>query len=97
VTATRTFHMSIPDDAWANADYDDDGLTDHRLLATLVVNGSDLHLEAHLLWPTTGAEYLAREQERLRLIRRGVGADGPWRTTIIRGRTYVLVATPYCD
>ena len=88
--------VNIPEDAWRNADYDDDAPPGHRLMATLVVNGTPLRLEAHLVVPGAGPQQTFAGDEDVAVIHEAVGGDGPWRTTVIGGREYVLVATPSC-
>jgi hypothetical protein len=72
-----------------------------RLLAQINILGCAMHLEAYEveLDPETG-EYAVLDlasAASVTDIHAAVGGDGPWTTATIRGRQYVLVATPYCD
>jgi hypothetical protein len=88
--------VTVPDDAWEDGSYDDDAPARHRLVATLVVNGTRLHLEAHLVVPGADPQRTFAGDEDVAAIHHAVGGDGPWQTTTIDGRAYVLVATPFC-
>ena len=67
-------------------------------MATLVVNGLPLHVEAIEVEIGDGDVQQANDtsDELLALIHDAVGADGHWQTLDIGGRDYVLIATPFC-
>jgi hypothetical protein len=88
--------VHVPDAAWEDGDYDDDAPAGHRLYATLVVNGTSMYLEAHLLVPGSDPQRVYADDEAVCLVRAGVHADAHWETTTIRGRKYVLISTPFC-
>lgn len=93
----REVSLTIPDDAWRDAAYDSDAPPGHRLKTTLVVNGTALNLEAHLVVPEADPQRTYAGDDDIALVHHATGGDGPWHTTLIRGRRYVLVATPFCD
>lgn len=92
--------LTVPDEAWTNTNAPDEA---PRLLTTVVINGTLMHLEAiavhmHATPPETTPIQEAvnsDEDEDLGLIFNAVAADGPWDTTTIDGREYVLIATPH--
>lgn len=96
--ATRTdeFDLTIPDHSWESTD-------DHRLLATLYINGIPHHLEAIEVDP----DQLAHESGGFiqpvndafsdSIDAMGVinGGEAYFHTTMINGKPYVLNMTPY--
>lgn len=91
-------NLTIPDDVWQDTKADEDGSAP-RLLTTLVINGLHMHLEAVAVEMTAGFQTTANaeEDERFGDLHSGAGGDGPFHTTTIRGREFVVFATPYCD
>lgn len=90
----RPVEVAVPDHAWQVADYDDEAPPEHYLLASLVLNGTAMHLEAFLVAPGSDPQRTYASDEALTVIAHAMGADGPWETTTVRGREYVLIATP---
>lgn len=98
--------VTIADEDWkrvgdANEDEGGDAgeFGDQRaqLHATLTINGYRMHLEAWEIIP--GADPQAVRQlsdETFGMLHSGFGADGPFETTTIAGREYVVFASPYC-
>lgn len=91
----RRLTLTVPDCARRDADHDDTAPSGHRLRATIVVNATAMQLEAFLLVPDADPQRTFADDD-IALIHHAVAGDGPWETTTIRGRRYVLVATPYC-
>jgi hypothetical protein len=93
-----TVRVDVPEELWeAN-----DGIENpsDRLRVTLLVNGRyPMHFEA---WAVTYDEdetiqHLAEGNDAdLDDVHAGVNADGSFTTTRIRGREYILVASPFC-
>ncbi|HEY7691896.1 MAG TPA: hypothetical protein VH816_06095 [Gaiellaceae bacterium] len=67
-------------------------------VASLVVNGVDMHLLAIAVRDTSChlQEFDEGWDEPLAGLHGAVGADGHWQTVVIEGREYVLLATPLC-
>lgn len=91
--------LHITDDEWENAgaDTDDPAST---LLTTIIINGTPMHLEAIAVLPPDEHGIVRAAGDRdddLAAIHGAVGADGGWTQTTIRGREYVLIATPHCQ
>lgn len=101
---TPVYALTIPDDAWvANSGLDND--PEACLFATLVLNDDlYLHVEA---WAVTYAD----EGDRIGTVQRAahdlyednfgdlhaaVGADGHFDTLTIKGREYIVLASPFC-
>lgn len=88
----------VPESAWQESA---DGPA--HLLAQLSVNGLPMHLEAWEVadFPVDGGasteQRAVDRDEDLAMIFNAVAADAAFRTLTVRGRTYVLVATPHCD
>ena len=101
--------VNVPSSAWRNAGDETDPRA--RLLATLQVDCSPvgsvlLHLEAVAVdetphargkqSPADGSYWTGSDFDAVAGAV-GVGLeDGPWDTLTIRGREYVLIATPFC-
>jgi len=88
--------IDVPEEAWEESGPEDDPRA--RLLAGLVINGCSIHLEAYAVdYDKDGAQrfvdstYFESEQHAVL----DVFVDGAATTAEIRGREYVLVATPY--
>jgi hypothetical protein len=91
---TPTVTLDVPDNLWL----DEEG----RLRVVLLVNGYSMHLEA---WPIFYDDDIEQIQhladndgidQPLDDLAAAVNADGSFNTTRIRGREYILVATPFC-
>lgn len=89
--------ITIPDDAWEPNNALDDPLA--ALLTTVFVNGLPLHLEAWEVFTDTDGVQHAKTpyDEDFGAIHNAVHGDGPFMTTSINGRNYVIIATPYCE
>jgi hypothetical protein len=85
--------LEIPASAWRAVTVDGS-----RLMATLVVNGLPLHLEAIEVEVDESRIQRASDEsdDSLELVHMAAGADGHWQTLEIDGREYVLMATPFC-
>ncbi len=90
--------VTIPDDAWqALPSSVDDGQS--FLIATLWVNGTPLHIEAHAV-RNEGEGGLTMqvdggEDSDFEKLHAAFDGQGPMQTTTIRGREYVIFAHPY--
>lgn len=88
--------ITIPEDAWS----ENPGIADGRncLYATLIVNGLHMHLEAWEVHDDEGIQRAIAEEyeDSLGLLHEAISADGHFDTREIAGRTYVLVAFPFC-
>jgi hypothetical protein len=91
--------VEVPDELWD----ENEGMENpsDRLRVTLLVNGHyPMHFEA---WAVTYDEdemvqHLADgDDEDLDQVHAGVNGDGSFYATTIRGRDYILVATPFCN
>lgn len=85
--------ITIPDEAWAKSGSDEDETS--RLLATLIINGVHMHLEAYALKPDQDEQTFADPEfsdvdECFFRI-----TDTATEKVTIMGREYVLLATPY--
>ena len=97
--------ITIPEDQWELIGFDDDGNENaSRLLATIKINGTQFHLEAVEVREgerRSSVDVDAPEQEYVDApdwIQEAIAAsaDGePVQTITIKGREYVLIATPY--
>lgn len=92
----------VPAEAWrpcADVDAEDYvlGVLDEwtYLLATLVVNGVSLHLEAFEVWPSNGRQVAKLHDDQVTAYAHAAGSGEPFQTMTIGGRQYVVVATPY--
>lgn len=86
--------VTIPDDAWK----DEDG-NGHRLLAQIRVNGIGFHVTAIAVCEgDDGVQHAcdADEEWELDAIADIGRAGGAWQTLTIKGREYVVFATPHC-
>ena len=86
----------IPDDAWENNGI---VLPWSRLYARLEINGVHFHLEAIAIEEGVDGIQKACEpsfETNLCAIADVSEPDGNWDTMVIRGREYVVFATPYC-
>jgi hypothetical protein len=87
----------IHDDAWDDASATDDDLPiGTRLLAPIIVNGIRLHVEAYEVKTDGGVQEIAdpnfqAEWEAACTFNQ----NSAFETVTIRGREYVLIATPY--
>lgn len=87
----KPFTIDIPESAWEVC------VDESRLLAQITVNGLSMHLEAWEVYDTKdGMQCAVQHDEDFERIFYAVGADAAFQTLTIRGREYVLVATPHC-
>jgi len=90
--------ITIPDEAWQETGPTEDDAPDKhdprsRLLTTIVINGTLMHLEAYALVDGDEQRFTSYfEEEDLAFF---ALTDSAVETTEIRGRTYALVATPH--
>ena len=77
---------------------DEDAKPGSRLLATLSFSGVSHHLEALEVEDRNGLQLTVdgHWDDTLGDYYEASGADGPFSTVDISGRTYVLVMTPFC-
>lgn len=72
-----------------------------RLLSTLLFNGISHHLEAIEVEydenTSTQSAVCLLCDDILTTYREATGADGPFSTVTIDGRTYAIFVTPYCS
>lgn len=95
MSAAKAVRIDIPDDAWEADCIGVDG--PDRLLTTINVNGLYMHLEAwHVRPDERGDQVCEFDDEAFGLLHTAVGADGSFSTVTIRGREYILIASPYC-
>lgn len=85
--------LKIRDEEWQKIDGDD-----LLLGPVLSINGTPMHLEAWAVCMVDGVQTTVSERrdEDFGHIHYAVAGDGPFETTTIRGREYVLIATPHC-
>lgn len=93
----RAETVSMPADAWEPTGPDSD--PESRLLACLVIGGCRMHLEAYEVRIDKHNTQVAANS----LFDNNVSSaycvgepDKPFETIDINGKTYILVATPYC-
>lgn len=85
--------ITIPEEEWEDCG-------DGRLLTTLAINGSKLHIEAIEVKVTKGGvqkhagRILNDYFDRLSDV---FGQDGHFYTTIINGKEYAIFASPFCQ
>ena len=89
-------HITIPDAAWEHTGPEHDPTL--RLLAGIVINGHNFHVEAYAVCDNGGVqscpdEWLADEWEAICLLE----PNAAYETQTILGREYVLIARPYAD
>ena len=98
------FKLTIPFAQWGQIGNDSDPT--QRLLAHIVVNGCDLHLEAIAVIENDDAEFIEDRQvfscsdgnqydSRATLAIRESADFEPVQTAKINGRNYALIATPF--
>lgn len=95
---TPAFDVNVPVEDWEPCGAEDEAPFT-RLLAHVRVCGLDCHLEAYQVFmDSDGVQRAVDENFTDAVDEFGVAAsaDGPWQTTTIMGRTYVLVMTPHC-
>lgn len=96
----NTTHVDLSQMHWDDASIDEERPRS-RLLATLQLNGICHHLEA--IEVTYDERTLTQSaacplcDDILTQYREATGADGPFSTVVIEGRTYALFMTPYCS
>jgi hypothetical protein len=98
--------LTIPESAWReHGDWPDPGdpATAHfqpsdRLSAIVTINGTAFFAEAYALVHDERAPLQAavQDDDDLDLHHRAAHGDGPFQSTTIRGREYVVVLTPSC-
>lgn len=89
--------LTIPEDVWRENDALD--VPETCLTATITINGCEMHLEAWAV-EDVGDRQLTADlgySQALVDLRLAVNADSPFYTITIKGRPYVLVATPFCQ
>ena len=81
---------------WRDSSEDRDG---SRLLATLELGGCMMHLEAYLAIDDEDhvQQFPGAFGDTADKVYEAVGCDGAWHTVEINGRSYVLIATPFCQ
>lgn len=90
--------LLLPDETWRdNAELDDP----HARLAwgenaLLTINGTPMHVEAWAVEEVNDIQEHLEAPEDLAKLHAAVHGDGPFRTTTINDRDYVLVLSPYC-
>jgi hypothetical protein len=91
MTGSSTFTLTIPDDAWWDAEGDGS-----RLLAILDINGTLHHLEALCVIEHDGEQRARNEafEEALSALYQFGGSD-PFETTQIGDANYVIAVTPF--
>jgi hypothetical protein len=99
----KEISITIPDDAWEpsgpelDPEYPEGLGPETRLLAGITINGVPMHLEAYQVTNEDGQRAaditFADDIEHLQSMQDVSG----FQTTTIRGREYVLVATPHED
>jgi len=79
-------------------EHEEDGDQRSRLTTTIVINGTMFHLDAYEVRDGAGGyqEAVQGGDNDLNHYAGAAGADGPFSTTTIDGRQYVLFATPFC-
>jgi hypothetical protein len=92
----RFTFISIPDDAWMEAD------SKNTLTTTLQINETYFHLTAMRVLPGTPPEGLQRladdpegENSELDMLASIFQPDGPWDTLKIHGRDYLVFMDPF--
>ena len=89
--------VNIPSDAWEPTGPDSDPQS--RLLACLDVGGYPMHLEAYEVMIDKHKTQVAANSLFDTNVENAYGVgepDKPFETIDINGKTYILVATPYC-
>lgn len=95
--------IEIPDAVWEETgDYANGNGEDlpswSRLLTSITINGTPLHLEAYALQQRDDDEQHIMDDDVDQNLGRIVGDDAwPLTPTEIRGREYILIATPFGD
>ena len=102
-----TLALNLPEDLWEEVGLAGD--PGARLLFTLALGDLSMHFEAWALETDPdvdpdepnaddgeGVQELAEGGDALDQLALAVGATSPFETTVIRGREYVLVASPFC-
>ena len=96
-----TLGIATADDDWediAEGDCPDDPGARILLRGGLTINGVSFHLEGWAVGVNEedGVQRAVYDDENLGYIHLGVGADGRWETVELRGREYILIASPFC-
>ena len=90
---SESVSLTIPDTAWQFAEGDDS-----RLICVISINGTSMHLEAIRVRsrgrPRIQQAVNARHHADFDLLCQ-FGSEGPFETTEISGKHYVLIATPF--
>ena len=81
-----------------NGDFADDQPAETRLWCSVNLGGMALHMEAIQVAEIDGMQRAVNPdlEDDLDALSR-IANTGPFRTTTIRGKEYVLVLTPYCE
>lgn len=85
--------VGILDREWTENGPDEDPAS--RLLARIAILGTDMHLEAVAVHIVDHIQTALDSDESLANLASFAEPDGPFQTTAIRGRDYVLVAYPF--
>jgi hypothetical protein len=82
---------------WKDSSFDSN-FPRHRLLAQCSIAGCPMHLEAHEVRTDNDCqEAVGSGSELLYHLEQISGGDGPWITTTIEGKEYIIIATPHRD
>lgn len=92
--APSTPRVEIPDRMWTETGPDEDPAA--RLLARIAILGTDMHLEAVAVRIVDHMQRALDSDDSFGNLAAFAEPDGPFQTTSIRGRDYVLAAYPYC-
>ena len=92
--APSTPRVEISNQMWTENGPDEDPAA--RLLARIAILGTDMHLEAIAVRIVDHIQRALDSDESFANLASFAEPDGPFQTTSIRGRDYVLVAYPYC-
>lgn len=89
----RSVSVEIPDAAWREVDEDDRSL----LVASITISGTFFHLDAFEVEEGDDQELVNDErEERFSSWLMAASPDGQFETVTIKGRHYVVFASPYC-
>ncbi|SEM79165.1 hypothetical protein [Streptacidiphilus jiangxiensis] len=98
-----TLNLDVPASAWeAIGDEGQEGGVWARVVTQITINGVQFHLEGWQIEEPSygdGTAYLQaalQQDDSLAQLADAVAADGPFTTVSVNGRSYVLVASPYC-
>lgn len=93
--ACETKNIEVPSDSWEMTGTEDD--PSGSLLATVIINGVDMHLEAIAVEKVGDLQVpVADLQDVYDKFYDAAGADGNFQTVTINGRDYALFSSPFC-